>query len=84
MPRMPQLEDVHKAEWETVVEEAMRAAVREAIERVVDEELAAALGPRYVRQAGRTGYRHGTKVSAADDAGRADGSVGAARATPPA
>lgn len=39
----------------------MRTAVRSAIERVVEEELAAALGPRYARAKGRVGYRHGSK-----------------------
>jgi putative transposase len=40
----------------------MRAAVRGAIERVLDEELTAVLGERYVRAAARAGYRHGTKL----------------------
>src|SRR5215470_7094688 len=61
MPTMPQREDGNKSDWQTVVTEAMRAAVRRAIERVVDEELTAALGPRYERHAPRAGYRHGMK-----------------------
>jgi hypothetical protein len=44
------------------VVQAMQAAVRNAIARVLDEELAAALGPRYARAVDRAGYRHGTKV----------------------
>jgi putative transposase len=62
MPTMPQATAPDKRTWEAVVEEAMRAAIRGAIERIVDEELTAALGPRYERPATRAGYRHGTKT----------------------
>jgi putative transposase len=62
MPKMPQLEIEDKASWQVMVEQAMQAAVRGAIARVLDEELAAALGPRYARAADRAGYRHGSKV----------------------
>lgn len=62
MLTMPHLGIANKPTWQAVVEEAMRAAVQGAIERVVEDELAAALGPRYVRHVGRAGYRHGTKV----------------------
>lgn len=62
MRTMPQAGGVDKCEWERVVEEAMRASVREVIERVVEEELSAALGPRYARPGTRAGYRHGAKV----------------------
>jgi hypothetical protein len=61
MANMPQREGANKLDWQTVVEAAMRTAVRSAIERVVEEELAAALGPRYARAEGRAGYRHGSK-----------------------
>ncbi len=61
MANMPQREGANKRDWQTVVEAAMRTAVRSAIERVVEEELAAALGPRYARATGRAGYRHGSK-----------------------
>jgi putative transposase len=62
MPKMPQLEIEDKASWQVMVEQAMQGAVRGAIARVLDEELAAALGPRYARAADRVGYRHGSKV----------------------
>ena len=62
MPKMPQLEIEDKASWQMMVEQAMQAAVRGAITRVLDEELAAALGPRYARADDRAGYRHGWKV----------------------
>ena len=55
MANMPQREGANKRDWQTVVEAAMRTAVRSAIERVVEEELAAALGPRYARATGRAG-----------------------------
>jgi anti-sigma factor RsiW len=45
MPKMPQLEIEDKANWQVMVEQAMQAAVRGAIARVLDEELAAAWGP---------------------------------------
>jgi putative transposase len=62
MPKMPQVEQADKASWQVLVEQAMRAAVRGAIERVLEEELAAVLGPRYERPPERQGYRHGRKV----------------------
>jgi transposase-like protein len=48
---------------ETTLGELIHRAVREAIERAVFEELAAALGRRYERTEGgeRRGYRHGTR-----------------------
>lgn len=62
MPKMPQVEPGDKASWHVLVEQAMRGAVRSAIERVLEEELAAVLGPRYDRPPERRGYRHGSKV----------------------
>jgi transposase-like protein len=59
---MPQRDVLNKASWETVVEVTMRAAIREGIERVVEEELAAAFGPRYAHRSDRSGYRHGTRT----------------------
>jgi transposase-like protein len=59
---MPHSPEPSKSPWETIVEDAMRGAIREAIERIVDEELAAALGPRYERRMVRVGYRHGMKT----------------------
>lgn len=62
MLKMPQVEQGDKASWQGMVEQAMRTAVRGAIERVLEEELAAVLGPRYGRPPDRRGYRHGSKV----------------------
>jgi putative transposase len=59
---MPQQSEGSKSPWEAVVEDAMRGAIREAIERILDEELSAALGPRYERHVARVGYRHGTRT----------------------
>lgn len=49
MPTMPRVEREDKASWQVMVEHAMRAAVQGAIERVLEEELAAAVGPRGYR-----------------------------------
>ena len=65
MPTLPQTGAPHKlaeVDWAAALEADMQVVVRHAIEHIVDAELTALLGPRYVRDEARVGYRHGTKV----------------------
>ncbi len=65
MPTLPQKAAADKPadiDWAAALQADMLSVVRQAIEHLVDVELAAVLGPRYVRSGVRIGYRHGSKV----------------------
>jgi transposase-like protein len=65
MPTLPQKTAADKPadiDWAAALQVEMLTVVRQAIEHLVGAELAAVLGPPYVRGEARVGYRHGSKV----------------------